>query len=111
MSENLTRNGVAYDLKLSPYKLLLNYKNNDLEYVFSSQLNKDRFLNSIKPNRDKINTSLTKRFNIDINADLLCDIKLYSTIEKRGFLIKTNDKEIECLNIIRLDGNNLILMN
>lgn len=111
MSENLTRNGVAYDLKTSPYKVTLNYKNNNLEYVFSSQLNKERFINKLKDNRMKINESLSKRFGITIEDDMLCDIKLYSATEKRGFLINTNEKAIECLNIIKLDGNNLILMN
>lgn len=109
MSENLTTRGICYNLKKTPYTLIVNYENIDLEYKFSSQLYKDKFLSKLGSNRDNINSSLSKRFGFTIVNNLLCDIKLYSMTEKRGFLIMTNDeKAIECLSTIRLDGKNLI---
>lgn len=105
----LTRNGIAYDLKLSPYKLQVEYGKNDfITFKFSSDLYRDKFLNKLQDNRNSINESLTKRFGFTIINDKLCDLKLYSSIEKRGFLIETKEGFIECLNIIKLDGQNKI---
>lgn len=106
---NLTRNGIAYDLKLSPYKLHLKYKESEITFIFSSQLNVDRFKDKLNENRETINNSLSKRFGFSIVNNTLCDIKLYNTIEKRGFLIDYNKERFECLNTIKLDGMNLII--
>lgn len=109
MNENLTIRGVCYNLKVTPYTLRVNYEDIDLEYKFSSQLYKDKFISKLGTNRDNINNSLSNRFGFTIVNDLLCDIKLYSMTEKRGFLIMTNDdRTIECLSTIKLDGKNLI---
>lgn len=107
MSENLTTRGICYNLKKTPYTLIVKYENIDLEYKFSSQLYKDKFIDRLVGNRENINSSLSKRFGFTIVNDMLCDIKLYSNTEKRGFLIMNNEKAIECLNTIKLDGKNL----
>lgn len=105
----LTRNGIAYNLSLSPYKLTIKYDKNDyITFKFSSQLYKDNFQNKLKVNRNNINNSLSKRFGFIILNDKLSDLKLYSSIEKRGFLIETKEGIYECLNIIKLDGQNKI---
>lgn len=108
----LTRSGVAYDFRISPHKLLIKYKDGtDLEYTFSSELYKSKFEEKYKDNREKINESLSKRFGFNIVNDKLCDIKLYTTIEKRGFLINQNKESIEWLSNIILDGSNLTTKN
>lgn len=105
----LTRNGIAYNLSLSPYKLTIKYDKNDyITFKFSSQLYKDNFQNKLKVNRNNINNSLSKRFGFSILNEKLSDLKLYSSIEKRGFLIETKEGIYECLNIIKLDGQNKI---
>lgn len=105
----LTRNGIAYNLKLSPYKITLKYDQNDyITFKFSSQLYKDNFQNKIKSHRENIKNSLSKRFGFIIVNEKLSDLKLYSSIEKRGFLIETKEGIFECLNIIKLDGQNKI---
>lgn len=105
----LTRNGIAYNLKLSPYEVIVNYnKNEQIKYKFSSNLYKENFENKLLSNRDSISTSLSKRFGFIIVNEKLCDLKLYSSIEKRGFLIETKEGFIECLNTIKLDGQNKI---
>ena len=105
----LTRNGITYNLKLSPYEHILKYSNGEIiKYKFSSLLYREKFITRLEGNRETINNSLSKRFGIELNNNVLCDLKLYSSIEKRGFLVETKEGYYECLNIIKLDGQNKI---
>lgn len=104
---NLSRANIAYNLEITPHHLTLMYGENELKYMFSSDLYRRNFLNRLEDNRSKINQSLTKRFGFNIQNDILCDLKLYTTIEKRGFLIFHNGVKIECLNTIILNGKKL----
>lgn len=101
----LTRGGVCYDLVKTPFESTQTYTNQgEMVFKFSSEYNLNNFNNKFKENREKINTSLSKRFNLNINCDLLADLKLYEKIEKRGFLIVGESESIECLNNTTLDG-------
>lgn len=103
----LTRNNIAYDLKLSPHKLLIKYDDNlSIDYIFSSNLYVSKFIERLEDNRESINKSLTKRFGYQITNNVLCDLNLYSKIEKRGFLVKINGDYAECQKDIILDGKN-----
>ena len=105
----LTRNGIAYNLSLSPYKVTIKYDKDDhITFKFSSQLYKDNFQNKLKANRENIKNSLSKRFGFIIVNEKLSDLKLYSSIEKRGFLVETKEGIYQCLNTIKLDGQNKI---
>lgn len=104
-----TRNGVIYNLHNSDYKVKINYTTNYyIIYHFSSELYRGKFIERMEDNRKSINGSLSNRFGFEIVCDPLCDIKLYSSIEKRGFLIKTNKEGFECLESLKLDGKSLI---
>lgn len=103
----LTRSNIAYDLSISPHILDVHYEDETLYYVFSSELYMNIFKRKFNENRQKINESLTKRFGFEITNDKLCDLKLYSATEKRGFLIR-GKVEYECLESIRLNGETLI---
>ena len=92
----LTRDGIAYDLNISPYRLEVPYEDCTLTYVFSSELYRKNFYNRFLENREKISASLSKRFGFHIENDLLCDLKLYTMIEKRGFLILKGEDKIVC---------------
>ncbi len=105
----LTRSNIAYDLNLSPHKIKLDYRDCDITYVFSSELYKTKFLEKLAGNRANINISLSNRFGFVIVNDILSDLKLYTTIEKRGFLIYKGLVKVECLNNITLDGSQLII--
>lgn len=107
----LTRGGVCYDLRTTPFIFEVSYNDELIRYAFSSEYNRTSFRNRIMENRENINNSLTKRFKIEISMDKLADIKLYSNIEKRGFLIETDRESIEWLSIIRLDGNKVMKKN
>lgn len=78
-----TRNGVCYDLTLSDFI----YESEGVQYVFSSQLHLDKFKAKKKENRDIINYSLSRRFNLPVNVNHLADMVLYRKIETRGFLV------------------------
>lgn len=106
----LTRYGVAHDLNISPYRLEVPYEKEGvtLTFVFSSDLYRSIFYNKFLENREKISVSLSKRFGFQIENDLLCDIRLYSMVEKRGFLILKGEDKIVCQENIILDGVKLM---
>ena len=116
----LTRRKIAYDLNISPYYEKITYyragkfkitevdEGNTITFVFSSELYSKKFVERLHENRIKINESLSNRFGLDFKCDLLADLRLYSSIEKRGFLILLNGVKVDCLENIILDGNNLI---
>ena len=96
-------------MKETPYTHAINYGDEQIIYHFSSMVYKLKFINKKKDNREKINLSLTNRFGFEIKNNLLCDLKLYSQIEKRGFLIFNVEGEMfECLKSITLDGQRVI---
>ena len=104
---NLSRGGICYNFESTPFKHTINYGGvHSITYSFSSQLYKTKFIEGYEEHRNKINSSLTKRFGIDISFDVLSDVKFYSSVEKRGFLINTHES-IECLSTIKLSGETL----
>lgn len=100
----LTRSNIAYDLNISPHSCLVVYENYEIRYVFSSDLYRRKFLSKIEDNRKKINQSLSIRFGFSVDVESLADLKLYTSIEKRGFLIFKSGEKIDCLNDIELNG-------
>lgn len=104
MTKPLTRRGVTYDLENTPYVYKMQYGDNVYDFKFSSKLYMDKFMCKSYGNRKQINESLTKRFGFAIENNLLADIKLYASIEKRGFLIANQNRSFNCLNNIVLDG-------
>ena len=106
----LTRSAVAYDLNISPHKLEVPYDNGTtLVFVFSSALYRKNFYERFLDNREQIGASLSKRFGFEIQNDLLADLKLYTTIEKRGFLILKDGVKFVCRESIILDGHKLTM--
>ena len=103
MNNQLTRSGVAYNLEISPHRLIIEYGDEELEFVFSSDRYKQIFLRKMIDNRIKINDSLTNRFGFSISNNKLADLRLYSMTEKRGFLIKGKE-DFKCLDTIELIG-------
>ncbi len=107
----LTRSAVAYDLNISPHRLEVPYGEEVLTYVFSSALYRRYFYERFLDNREQIGASLSKRFGFEIQNDLLCDLKLYTAIEKRGFLILKDEVKFVCRENIILDGQRLTMRN
>lgn len=107
----LTRNNICYDLEKSPYKVIVDYDGIEVEYRFSSELYVNKFCEKFVDNRININKSLSNRFGIALKLNRLADLKLYITIEKRGFLIYQNGEKFDCLKDIILDGNQMIMQS
>lgn len=107
----LTRSNIAYDLEISPHQLSVNYKDESITYVFSSNLYKTKFQERQEEHRQYVNNSLTNRFGFDIHFNLLADIQLYTKIEKRGFLLVTTGGNIKCPNNLILDGVTMTKQN
>ena len=103
----LTRSNVAHNLDISPHRLDLGYGESNIMYVFSSDLYKRKFLEKLEVNRNSINQSLSNRFGFQIKNDLLSDLRLYTIIEKRGFLIYHNGVKITCQSRVKINGNNI----
>ena len=104
----LTRGKVAYNLEESPYRLEVDYIDFHLVFVFSSNLYKEKFYERFIDNREEISNSLTRRFGFQIQADAISDLRLYSTIEKRGFLVIKDGDKIVCQENIILSGEKLM---
>lgn len=104
---NLTRDGIALNLPDSPYRYNVDYASQSITFVFSSNLYLRNFIRRLQGNRETINLSLSNRFGYRIENNVLCDLKLYCSIEKRGFLIYQNGERFECPRSIKLDGNHL----
>ena len=107
----LTRSNIAHDLNISPHKVDVVYSDEVITYVFSSDWYRQKFIDRIDANREKISESLTNRFGFIIKNNKLADLKLYITIEKRGFLIFTEKDKLECLSHVVLDGGLLMKKN
>lgn len=106
METKLTRGGIAYDLNNSPFKEEVEYDNGlKIEYRFSSNNYKIKFLSKLGENRRMINHSLSKRFGFTIKADVVADLRLYTQIEKRGFLLFINGAKVSWLEKLQVYGN------
>ena len=109
---NLTRSGVAYDLKVSPHISEVIYDDSDsIKFVFSSEFYMNKFLEKLENHRNEVNHKLSKRYGFTLINNKLADIKLYEKVEKRGFLILGKDDEFTSLCNLKLDGVNLINKN
>lgn len=105
----LTRSNIAHDLNISPHKLAVFYEDNsEVVYVFSSDWYRTKFQEKMMEHRKTINQSLSNRFGFAIKVSKLADLKLYTTIEKRGFLIYNDGVKTECLDTIVLSGHRLM---
>lgn len=107
----LTRSKIAYNLHHSPHRQAIAYGEGYTTYVFSSDLYRRKFLEKLEANREQVSASLTKRFGVMVRNDALADFRLYTTIEKRGFLLIQDREEIECRSRVIFDGVRMTLQN
>lgn len=102
-----TRNGICYDLKISPYI----YKDKNLTYHFSSKLHLEKFMEKKIENRVTVNQSLTKRFGYEVVVPELADVVLYRKIETRGFYVVDNEGQTICKNNLIYVGGKVTKRN
>lgn len=98
----LTKNGICYDLKNSPYFCYTDF----FTFFFSSPAHLTKFRRELEANRDWLNDSMTRRFKFNMSLDMLADFSLYRKIETRGFLIinELTGVAYECPESIEFHG-------
>lgn len=101
---SLTRANISYNLHTSPHFVEVEYGEQKVTYHFSSELYTNKFRDRMKEHREEINKSLSKRFGCIFRSDIIADLRLYKSIEKRGYLISVDGEKIECQENIILDG-------
>ena len=107
----LTRANIAYNLYKTPHQQTVEYNGQKVIYYFSSDLYRIKFMARLGDHRRMITESLSKRFGFTIKSNLIADLRLYSSIEKRGFLISVDGEYKECQNYMVLDGLKMIVGN
>ena len=100
----LTKNNIAYNLHLSPHSEEVDYGWSKSIYVFSSDLYRRKFLERREENKGYIEEMIKRRYGVKVEATELADVYLYSKIEKRGFLIYKDDKEVLCQEDLKFVG-------
>lgn len=101
----MTANGVVKNIECSPYVV----QSHNIQYFFSSELHLKKFMEKTKSYSEEVAESLSRRFKVNVNFDILAELALYKKIETRGFVVKYYDpikcEVVEvCENNIRLDG-------
>lgn len=87
MAAELTRSGVCYDVKNSPF-----YQEWDgFRFYFSSESHRRRFYEKVKVKQDWLCDSLTRRFHIRIDASQIAAFQFYIQTETRGFYVVAED--------------------
>ena len=86
--------GIYYDLKESDYFVKLDINNEEIILYFSSLFLRKKFLDNIGTYIHNENTKLSCNFQIDIDATKLLILSYYKKIEKRGFRVLINEKEV-----------------
>lgn len=97
-----TKNGIEYNLNVSPYKCTWR----GLEFFFSSAIHLQKFQDKLDTRIEWLNDSMSRRFHFSVEADYIAVIQLYCQVETRGFLI--NDVNMsrwyDCRENITLHG-------
>lgn len=77
----LTKYGVCYDLSESPFACSTAH----FEYRFSSAKHMQKFADNLQARKDWLNDSLSRRFHVSVEVDILAELQLYMQTETRGF--------------------------
>ena len=86
---NLTKHGVCYNLKESPF--FFSYRG--MVFFFSSRAHMHKFMDNVTSREHWLNDSLSRRFKCTVDLPILADIQLYATVETRGFYIQCDGTE------------------
>lgn len=93
--EIMTRNGIEYNLSISPYTL----EKNGLIFYFSSKRNLNTFEDTLTEFINLECEKLSKKYKLRISAYTygslvnILSVVLYKRIEKRGFLVLNTENE------------------
>jgi hypothetical protein len=83
----MTKDGIEYDFRVSPYVIDIPYKKGHISYIFSSEMYKEKFLNHMISRKPVFEKRFLKR-GVKLNMSAIDDLLTYIDIEKRGFRIE-----------------------
>lgn len=86
--------GIYYDIKESDYWTKLKINNEEIVLYFSSMFLRKKFLDNVGNYIHSENLKLSIQYKIDIDATKLLILSYYKKLEKRGFRVLINDKEV-----------------
>ena len=89
-----TARGIYYDLKESDYYVKLNINNEEIILYFSSLFLRKKYLDNVSKFISTENLKMNINYKIDLDATKLLILSFYKKIEKRGFRVLINNKEI-----------------
>ena len=86
--------GIYYDINESDYTAKINVNNEEIVLYFSSLFLRKKFLDTVGNYIHNENIKLSLNYKVDIDATKLLLLSYYKKIERRGFKVLINDKEI-----------------
>lgn len=96
----VTKNGICYDLKTSPYNAYVC----GYTFFFSSPAHMRKFMAGYERKQEWLADSLMRRFVFEIDVELLAVFHFYRQIETRGFLVLSESGVFECPENITFRG-------
>lgn len=97
----ISRRGIYYNLSLSPFNITID----DITFYFSSKLHFQKFTERVNQFKEYTKTRMEKKVKVKCEINQLIVLMLYETIETRGFYIKLNGDEIDCLTKLTFVGS------
>lgn len=82
---------VYYNITESNYE----YKYKDYSFIFSSEYYKKLFMEKLENFIEEEKRKLDYKYNANVECKIVLMIELYRKIEKRGFLVKYENKELK----------------
>ena len=101
----MTKDGIEYNLSITPYVVNKHYNAINVTFKFSSELYRDKFQSYINDTHliaDRNNKTL-KKYGFLFENHFVDDIKKYHSLEKRGFQILVDNKKFESIHDISFD--------
>ena len=95
----LTINGIYTDIYESTYS----YKVDNMTFYFSSRVYCEKFEKRYETFWLEEQKKLELKYNASIKCKSLMLIKLYTMIEKRGFRVEIDDKNIENVPLFKIE--------
>lgn len=89
-----TKNGIEFNLKESNYI----FKMGDFTFYFSSEFYLNKFKSEVQNFINMETSKMIAKYKVNINLYFYFAMAFYRKIEKRGFYVNYQDKEIEILS-------------
>ncbi len=92
-------NKIFYNIVESEYYFTFN----DLKFYFSSIFYRDNFIKRFKEYLEKEQSILQNKYKMNIDFSIILLLKLYISIEKRGFYVFYKGKELKQFVPVKID--------